>query len=77
MVVRTSAPMATSDPKILADWLERRVGGREATVQFVSTLKQFYDAEAQKKEATSAAATTGDEPGPQRGNAPTYGRIRG
>jgi hypothetical protein len=64
-----TAPMI-GNPKILADWLERRTGGRDNAYEIVRTLFDFYYKEEKKRagnKPTRIGDVTADE-GPIRGS---------
>jgi hypothetical protein len=56
-MVRSTVPIG-GDSKVLAEWFERRVGGRKAAVQVVRKLFAFYVGEMKKEARHAAAATT-------------------
>jgi hypothetical protein len=54
MPSRLSAPIS-SNPKVLAEWLERRTGSRNSAITMVKKLYEFYDME---KEENYAGTTS-------------------
>ena len=67
-----STPL-TDDPAILADWLERRVGGRQETVKLVEILHAYYAKRIEKEKRDAGRTATDPDFKP---NASTYGIIR-
>jgi hypothetical protein len=64
----------TDDPAILADWLERRVGGKAETIALVEALHRHYSNRIEKEKRD--AGRTKDTDPDYKPNARTYGYIR-